>query len=445
MTNSLEAEIQRIVASMNNEEPNDKEKEAPRDIEHEPEPEETIHIHYFPDAIVIVKEGEETPRPEQVIDTTSVTPQKISVIPTYAICSFYLFLIISCLAFQAYEILNPPIATVTIIPKSQTVTLSSTLQLGRVLPPLTISQSQTVPTTGKRHQDAKAATGTVTFYNGQQTSQTIAQGTVFTGSDGVTIETTQRATIPPGNPSIGYATVTITAQAVQAGSTGNIQAGDVNTPIATAVFVKNTHFTGGQDERDFSTVSTQDIHKISTPLKTSLTQSMQGALQGQLKPDEQLFILPCSPTVISDHPIGQEATQVKVTVSQTCSAVAFNPQALEERVTALLSTQALQKLGAGYSLLGQVQVNIKQATVTNNPKTLVFLSFSVSGTLVYAIENSEQQHIKSVLAGKTKQEASRLLSSLTGVTRASIRFDGFADDTRLPKNSSYIHILLFIL
>src|SRR5439155_14572851 len=117
--------------------------------------------------------------------------QKTSFLPAYVICLLFLFIIISSITFQAYLIFNPPIATVTIIPKSQTVSLSGTLQLGRLLNPITISQSQTVATTGHGHQDAKAATGTVTFYNGLFIQQFIASGTVYTGQDGVEIITTQ--------------------------------------------------------------------------------------------------------------------------------------------------------------------------------------------------------------------------------------------------------------
>jgi len=268
---NLEEEVNRIVATMD-EQHNGQEQKQPGTSEQETEPEETIHIHYFPDAIVILKE--EAQEPAQVVESTAVTPQNISFMPAYAICSFYILLIISTIAFQLYLIFNPPIATVTIIPRSHTVTLTGTLQLGRVLQPLTISQSQTTATTGKGHQDAQAATGSVTFYNGQQTEQTIAQGTVLTGSDGVSIETTQSATIPPGNPNTGYGTVTIPAQARQAGSNGNIQEGDVNTPIAIAVFVKNTQFTGGQDERNFQTVAKADISSVATPLKTAVMHSM---------------------------------------------------------------------------------------------------------------------------------------------------------------------------
>ena len=76
-------------------------------------------------------------------------------------------------ALQLYLAFNPPIATVTLVPRSQTITLSGMLQLGRLLHPITISQSQTTLTTGNDHQDARAATGAITFYNGLFRSQTL--------------------------------------------------------------------------------------------------------------------------------------------------------------------------------------------------------------------------------------------------------------------------------
>src|SRR5207248_5386547 len=110
----------------------------------------------------------------------------------------------------------------------------------------------------------------------------------------------QDADIPAANPPL-FGQVTISAHAINPGVRGNISAYDINQACcATSVLVKNTQFTGGQDERDFSTVNAQDIHKLSTPLKTAVTQSVAGAFQGQLKPGEAFHLLPCSPTVISD-------------------------------------------------------------------------------------------------------------------------------------------------
>jgi hypothetical protein len=438
MTNKLEEEVRRIVASMDNEEPNDNEQQAPKDTEHEKEPAETIHIHNFPDAIVILKEDADT---AQIVDSVPVIPQKISFLPAYAICVFYLFLILSCIAFQAYEILNPPIATVTIVPKAQTVTLTGTLQLGRVLQPLTISQSLTVPTTGKGHQPARSATGYITFYNGLFTSQSVPAGILLTGNNGVEIITDQYAVIPEASPpNLGYTIVS--AHALYPGSSGNIPAYTINEACcATAMkAVNTTSFTGGQDERNFQTVAKADIASVTTPLKTTVMQSMHGALQGQVQPPEQLFILPCNPTVISDHKPGEEATEVNVTVSQTCSAVAYNSQELTQKATDLLTRQAITKIGTGFSLFGEVQVTVTQATITHRAP-VVFLSFHASGTWIYGLSYKAQEHIKALIAGKTKQQALQVLASLPGIEQVSI---SWSDDTKLPKNIQNMHLHILV-
>jgi Baseplate J-like protein len=438
MTNSLEDEIQRLVTSMDTGQ-NAQDRELPQSEASAQVPGETIHIHYFPDAIVIFKEEEAA----HVIDSAPVIPQNISFLPAYVICVFYLFLIFSCIAFQVYEIRNPPIATVTIIPKSQTVTMTGTLQLGRLLNSLTLSQSQTEPTTGKGHQVAKQANGVVTFYNGLFTGQTIAQGTILTGADGIQVITDREAVIPAANPPV-FGQATVSAHATSPGTRGNIPAYEINQACcANAVLVKNTTaFTGGQNERDFSTVRQEDIHTVSTAEIPRLRQEMQSALQGQLLPFEQLQLFPCTPTVTSDHRIGQEAPTITVTVSEICSAAAYNTAELDRKATGLLSRLAVTKAGTAYSLFGNIQVRVTQAMTTHTPPPLVFLSFHAQGTWIYALSGATQQQIKSMIAGKTKQEALQILASLPGVERTSI---SWGDESRLPKNTGYLHITLVIV
>ncbi len=396
--------------------------------------------------VLIVRQREEEAS-SQVVDSTPapVTPQQDSFLSVYVFVCFSLFLIVCTLAFQFYCIANPLTATVTILPKTRQVTLTGTLQLGRLVQPITISQSQTVATTGKGHQDAKAARGTLTFYNGSFSSQTVDAGTVFTGADGVQVVTEETVSIPANTPpQDGQAR--IAAQALQPGSKGNIPALDINGTFSGVLFVKNlASFIGGQDERNFQTVAKSDINTAATSLKPTVAQSINGALQGQLKTDEQLYILPCRPTVTSDHSIGQEATQINVTVSQTCSAVAYSSQELETKATALLIHQSATQPGAEYSLFGTVQVSVKQASVSHTTTPLVFLSFSASGTWVYGLSQQAQEQIKHLIAGKTTQEAVQLLAALPGVEQASIRFTGFGDATKLPKQSSLIHLAFVVM
>ena len=357
---------------------------------------------------------------------------------------FIILLCLFCIAAQLYFILNPFTVSVTLLAKSQQVSLQGTLQLGRVLNPITISQSQTVPTTGHGHQDARAATGYITFYNGQFQSITIAAGTILTGSSGVQIITDETASIPAANPPI-FGQTTVPAHTMQAGSKDNIAAYDINDACcAQSVLAKNINpFTGGQDERNFQTVTKNDIANAAAPLQSDLAASVQGALQGQLKQGEQLQPPPCSPTVTPDHQIGQEATTVKVTVSEMCSSIAYNDQELTNKVMQLLSTQATKKLGAGYSILENPQISIIQATSNHTSPPLVFLSFKAQSAWVYALTTQEQRHMKQLIAGKTKEQAMQLLHNLPDIESASLEFSGLGDDTRIPKNLSNIHLTIF--
>jgi len=419
--------------------------DAGKDTEPDEETLETIHVYPVEGGGILLTRApiEE----DKDLDTTPLPTQSTNQ-PTanaaIGVWFFGLFVILSCLMFQFYVLFNPLTVTVTLAAESQQIALHGSLQLGRVLNPITLSQSQTIPTTGRGHQDARSATGYVTFYNGQFNQVTIPAGTILTGNDGIQIATDQDSTLPgvdtSANPPIlGQATVA--AQATSTGSRGDIAAYDINQACcATSVFAKNTTpFHGGQDERTFQTVAKSDIANTAAPLKAALNQSVQGALQGQLKTNEDLVTPSCTTTTTADHQAGEEATTVKVSVNETCSAVAYDQDALQAKVIDLLNRQAEKKLGAGYSLLGYPTITVTQASSQNSKAVL---SFSSQSIWVYALSSKEQKHLKNMIAGKTKEKAMQLLASLPGIESISIHSSGFGDDTKLPKDISHIRILV---
>ena len=464
--NNLEQEISRVLANLTNqEEKAEPERDGASTANSQEEIiEETIEIFFFPGADkedagrIIDSELEgtgiendlagyfagdadtEIPQPAEN-DEAERQAQRKSTRAGIATILFGLFLIFSSLAFQISLILHPPIVTVTLVPKSREVTLTTTLQFGRLLAPITLSQSATAPATGKGHQDAKQATGSITFYNGQLAVQTVPAGTILTGTDGVQIVTAQDATIPALDPTANppaVGQVTVSAHAINPGMSGNISAYDISQPCCLAsVIAKNTAaFHGGADERNFQTVTKSDIDVTASQLKDTLNLSAQGALQGDLKAGEVLAAPICSPAVSSNHQAGTEAPSVKVTATLTCSGIAYNKQVLDTKATQLLISKAFNQPGPSYSLSGTIQVTVNQAIPTRNTPTLVF---SVQGLWVYAISNKEQERIKRLLTGRTKQEALRILASLPGIEKAAMNWD---DNTKLPRDSRYIHLVL---
>ena len=349
-----------------------------------------------------------------------------------------------CLSIPGVSLLLPvlsPSATITIIPAERTLTTTAAIQVsGRQLPPLTLMQSMSAPATGKRHRDAARAHGTITFYNGLLASQTIAGGTVLTGSDGVQVITDQPAIIPAANPPF-EGQVTVTAHAVVPGQQGNIPAYDINQACcASSVLAKNTSaFTGGAAARDFLAVRRTDINTTVTSLLLTLSQSENAALQAQLHPGEALITLSCTPTVLSNQKIGDAAKQVTVTVSETCGGIAYAAHEVYAGAMQVLTSQAGSSLGANYALLGDLQVSIIHATIINR-QGRANLVVQVTGTWVYQITPAIQQDLLHLIAGKTKQQAGAMLLQFPGIAGAQITLRG--GNQTLPLDSKAIRILV---
>jgi hypothetical protein len=124
----------------------------------------------------------------------------------------------------------------------------------------------------------------------------------------------------------------------------------------------NSAFTGGQEARDYQTVTRADIDNAASSLKTSLDKSVQAALKTQVA-DDQTLITPvsCQQSITPDHQPGTAAMQVQVTVSETCQGTTYNTQAYQNRITQNMTQAAIQQLGEGYTQTGTMQSSIIQA------------------------------------------------------------------------------------
>jgi hypothetical protein len=355
------------------------------------------------------------------------------------------FTILCCIVFVAASSLLPllsPSATITIIPATHDLSIITSIQVhSSVLPALTLSQSQTTQATGKRHQDATQAHGAITFYNGQFRSQTIAAGTILTGVDGVAVITDQPARIPAGNPP-SYGQVSVTAHAMHSGAPGNIQAYDISQACCTtSVLAKNTEaFRGGADAMDVTLVTNDDIQRIATSLTATLTTSEQAALQAQLIPGEGLSTLPCSNVLHSDHLICDQARQVTVALSQTCTAVVYSTAFLQDKATRLLTQAAAQQLGTAYRLMGTMQVSILHPTRTDQRRGLATIAVRVDAGYAYHLSQSEAHHLAILIAGKSKPQAQHILLAEPGIQGVTIQA---ANTTTLPTDPMRMRFLFF--
>jgi hypothetical protein len=368
-----------------------------------------------------------------------------------------LFLIVPLVGLLAgsvfYALLVPmwtPSASVTIVTTSQQLTTSSTLQVvtegtadpskdqiaGRTLASVTMSQQKTVPTTGTTRQAAQTAHGIITFYNGATYSQTIPAGTVLVGADNIQLVTNADAHLPAAVfPTFGQANVT--AHAAILGTTGNVRAGDVYGACCRLnVSAVNSAFYGGQNARSYQSVTQQDINGVVTSIKTSLEQSVQAALLTQVQPSETLITpLPCAFKATPNHEVGEEATEVQVLVSETCTGTTYTNQALTKLTTQRVTQNAEQRLGTGYTTTG-VQSHIFKATQSSH-NTLTLQVQSVS-LWTHPFSQEQQDNIKTMIAGMSKNRATAIVTHMAGVQSVSITLK---NGTTIPNDVHQIHLL----
>ncbi len=346
-----------------------------------------------------------------------------------------------------------PSVTITLLPSMQQVRTRTTITVvttpsahlgqqqipGRILSTLTLSQQTSVPTTGTRWQEAQAARGRITFYNAATFPQTITAGTLLTGTDGVQVVTEQDTFLPAAVlPTDGQASVW--AHAVSIGPSGNIGAGDIYGACCREnVFAQNSAFTGGQNARLLRVVSAQDWQRALSSLKTSLQASIQAAFGAQVQSGESLLEpVACTPTVIATHQIGEEASQLQMTLDEQCHGTVYQTQAFMTLASQAVTAAAKKQIGGqGYRRIGDLAVRITKSTP--GAQGTLTLAMQVSGTWAYQFSELQMQHLTQVIAGKSAPAARTLLLQQAGVAQVEMNTDG---STTLPTDPDHIHLLV---
>jgi len=274
-----------ILAEMEHERQEDDNQQQPPDQDTETEQEQVVYVYRTNEGGMLLsptkigEQGEaQEPEPPTVNSTTPETdtrPRTRRDPPIFLYFLLLLFLFTALDNADTFFSLLTPTVTVTITPVVKIVSTTATITIGtesadihgRVLAPLTLSQEQTVTASGHGHQNAAQATGSLIYFNGSFSSQTIDAGTVYTGADGVQVVTDQTVTIAaatPGNPP-QFGEASVTAHARLAGASGNIQSGDISI-TGNTLQVRNTQFANGVNARDFTIVSKADIQGVVSTL-----------------------------------------------------------------------------------------------------------------------------------------------------------------------------------
>lgn len=325
----------------------------------------------------------------------------------YGLAEFLCFCIfLSSLAGIVWQCITYPHTLVLLYTQARPATITTPLDLPtRTLAPVTITRSATRATTGTGYQDATRATGTLTFYNGLSTVQSVP-ATVFTGRDGVQITFHQTVEIPTAIPP-QFGMTTVTATATSPGAAGNIPAYDVSTALSSSLTVKNvTSFTGGQNARTYRAVAAKDIATLNTTVNGALTQAFTTAFT--LQPDQAAIPTNCHVTTSASHQIGEEAQSVTLTGAKTCSAIAYSQSQLTRAATAAFTETRPR---ARYHLVSSLQTSLISVTP---------LTVRLSGKWAFTFSQGYQDYLAEQIQGDDPQKARAYLLNTGVVSYASV-------------------------
>ncbi len=392
---------------------------------------------------------EETPQDEQ--PEPAVTGRKRQGKPYLVfVCLLLLSILASATTSYLYLLPLAAAATITITPKARNVHADATFPIagspkagqiqGRSLATSSLTQSKTVPATGHAHDDATSATGVVTFYNADSQSYTIPAGTSFTLQSVTVVTDTSvivQAAVPP---SFGIGITQ--AHVIQAGSAGNIPAHTIDTRCCGSQFITATNtsaFSGGQDARSYSFIQSSDIQNAATDLLQSLTPQATAALQKEVRLGEQLVTPLCTPTTQESAQPGTESARVTVSVTQTCTSVAYQTSSLNQVAT---STLAQSRGLANYQQEGAVQVTVNGSTYANHT---ALLKVSLSGVWIYHFTQAQETALTQVVAGESQEQAKATLEKLDGVAQVNIHLQRLDLKDQLPTNPQKITVQFFLI
>jgi hypothetical protein len=373
-------------------------------------------------------------------------------------------LVLSVVIGVLYLVLPASGATITLLPKSRPVQQSLPVVIstqanqsgdiqGKLISYTTPTQAQTGQASGKMHHAATTASGSVVISQISLNAGGSADigSSALPGNSGVTV-VLQEFTAVQG------ATITVPAQAENAGSGGNIFAYDINFPVALCnatdflcsapigqAYAQNpSPFTGGVDAFDLPVVEQADIDALTNSLTAQLTASAQAALAQlitqQVQPGEQTALPApqCTPTTQANQKAADMAAQVTVSGTVTCYQIAYAQQDFLPGVIHAEQQQVDTMYGPGYALVGAMLVDTPVFQSSDAAKGTATLMVNTNSIWAYQVDDTLKAKMAQEIVGQSPSDGrSALLQKNPGIQDATVALQGFG--SKLPSDARAIH------
>jgi hypothetical protein len=303
-------------------------------------------------------------------------------------------------------------------------------------------KTEKVTATGKGSIAATAATGTILFQNSAFTDKTIVPTRFTVG--GINFITDATVTVPAGtnngNGTVQLGDKTVAAHAETAGAAGNIGANAINSSVSDSVLASNpAAFAGGQDARSYTFLQQADIDKFATGAKEDLKKLAADGIGPKVKAGEQLVRTDCAnPKVTWDQNVGDNGVNIasaNVTVSATCTGLAFDYTGAQDIVHKALQQQLARDAGIQsdhYVLAGNI---IMQTGLLSAEQDKLSLQMMARGIWYYKFSEQQQKDLANNIKNQDRETAQSKLAHTPGVKSVKIEIPG--GDT-LPSDPTQI-------
>ena len=327
-----------------------------------------------------------------------------------------------------------PKATVTFtveaksINKQLTVSIDPQLespdQLAKSIPgqlvEIEISGQKTQSTTGQKTIGEPAA-GEVTIYNATPQAKTLSPATTLTSPSGLRFTLTQETTIASKSGTAdlaqpGKATVQIKATSIgeeyNLASETRFRVGN----LSEADFIaKNQTALSGGSSRKVSAITKTDQENLKKDLESQLWQDSKEKLLTKVNDGNSLIDSSISQSVVSfeyDGKAGDAADTVSLNLVLRVSALAFNPQALND----IIESEISPSVPNGYQLTKENLDPKFEILKTQEDRTDFLVSIETKLLPRISIDQ-----IRRDISGKTIAQTETILKNLPGLVRVQVK------------------------
>jgi hypothetical protein len=153
--------------------------------------------------------------------------------------------------------------------------------------------------------------------------------------------------------------------------------------------------------------------------------------------DSLISPIPCTTSSQSNHRVGDEATNLSVTVTQNCTIASYSPQAFNKRLMTEFSQSILHQFGIGYTLLGSPTSHVTDTEIQPGQ-----IEFQVAAMALYGLDfsASKTNQLSEQIAGKSRQATVNILKRETGVDKITLDLPN--DMNSLPTDTTKIHFIV---